>query len=388
MVDEVLAKLFQAEDENSGRHGSLLRSTGQGGGVQLIMFAEMLIGAGWRAANTAKPGHPSVDEHVEAALMQLTIVRDALDGRHVEVPVRVAFTGVRLLVDQPIDLGWGILRKTDDRDRPLVPGGIEGQLQGTGSDGVNVSIDYSGDVVLDTKIDYRVRMRQFEPGDEWPQDLRAFDQVQRLIENVQLGALLSQDFNASEPITVLPTWRYVHDPLAHGYGVGWSDPRMSRSFMPKQLDEAAASKWRDFAIAVEAHRTKYIDVAIRRTLRAAAERRDFADVLMDAVIAWENLLGSRRGEPTLRVSGAIAWLLEDTSEKRSVLRSELSKLYDMRSDVVHGNKMPSDQKLVPKSQWALEVAVDSLRVLFTSRLELLTECKTGDERSNRLLMGG
>jgi len=49
---------------------------------------------------------------------------------------------------------------------------------------------------------------------------------------------------------------------------------------------------------------------------------------------------------------------------------------------------PSTQELAQKSQRALELTVAALRALFTTRLDLLNECKDGDDRSNRLLMGG
>lgn len=163
---------------------------------------------------------------------------------------------------------------------------------------------------------------------------------------------------------------------------------MSRNFIPKQLDEDDAERWKEFAISAEQNRTKHIDVAIGRTLRASAERRDFVDALVDAVIAWENLVGSQKGEPTLRVSASLAWLLEDDVAKRTALRSELAKLYHLRSQVVHCNEPPSTQELAQKSQRALELTVAALRALFTARLDLLKECKDGDERSNRLLMGG
>ena len=76
---------------------------------------------------------------------------------------------------------------------------------------------------------------------------------------------------------------------------------------------------------------------MRRLLKAAGERDDPIDVLVDAVVAWENLFGSKT-ESTFRVTAAVATLLEPSDkEQRDVLQKELSGIYDRRSRLVHGD---------------------------------------------------
>lgn len=385
-ADAQLSRIFSEEGEHTGVYGHILRSTGQGGSLQISMFAETLVSSGWKMAEISTSNLPTVDEHVEATLTQLNIVRSALESKRVEVPVRIGLTGVLLHSTQPLNLGWGILRRADERDQRVAPKSLEGQVGGTRSDGTSVTVNYSGDVVLEATIEYRVLLQEFDLESEWPEKLRANERIGRLVESVQLGALLSEEYNTTEPIMVLPTWYYIHDPLSSGYNMSWSDPRLARAFMPKQLSEAEETEWCRFASAVEEHRTKYIDVAIRRTLRASSERKDFSDVLVDTVIAWENLAGSQQGEPTLRVSSSLARLLEGEFLKRKKLRTELAGIYSTRSDTVHGNKQPPARELIEKSHRALEITIKTLRLLFTDRLDLLKECKGGDERSIRILM--
>ena len=81
-----------------------------------------------------------------------------------------------------------------------------------------------------------------------------------------------------------------------------------------------------------------MDVAARRMISAMAERKDSADALVDLVIVWENLFGSRQGEPTLRVSAALGWLLGSSAEEREAISSRAARLYSLRSDIVHGNR--------------------------------------------------
>ena len=123
-------------------------------------------------------------------------------------------------------------------------------------------------------------------------------------------------------------------------------------------------------------------------VQAATDRSDPSDALVDAVIAWENLVGSRRGEPTLRVSAALAWLLDPGTEARKQRRKTLSGLYELRSDVVHGNRFLPARVASEKSREAVQIALEALRVLFNDRTELLRECSNGDERSNRLIIEG
>jgi hypothetical protein len=101
----------------------------------------------------------------------------------------------------------------------------------------------------------------------------------------------------------------------------------------------------------------------------------------------ENLVGSRDGEPTLRVTAALAWLLEDDPGNRRTRQTALKKLYNLRSDVVHGNRPLDGAEAVQGSRDARAVAVDALRKLFRDRPELLRECGDGSEWGLRLMLG-
>lgn len=386
MGDMWFSAMFAGQDKHMGVFGYTLRSTGKYDSVQLSMFAPTLIGNGWRLAEMSNTSLPTIDEHVQATLSQLNDVRRAVQGEVVKVPVRIGFTGVLLHSMEPVDLGWGVLRRADEREQRLAPDSLDGQVGGTRADGSSVTVNYRGDVVLEATIDYQIVLTEHNFDEEWPQRLRAYERVGRLIESIQLGALLSEEYDLVEPIMVLPTWHYIHDPLLTGYSISWNDPRQARAFMPKQLSEVEEANWLRFASAIDNYRTDNIDVAIRRTLRASSERKELSDVLVDTVIVWENLFGSRHGEPTLRVSSSLARLLESDFVKRKKLRTELTAIYNTRSDIVHGNRQPPARELIDKSHRALEITVKTLRLLFTERLDLLKECKGGDERSLMLLM--
>ncbi|MFC5911666.1 hypothetical protein, partial [Streptacidiphilus monticola] len=115
-----------------------------------------------------------------------------------------------------------------------------------------------------------------------------------------------------------------------------------------------------------------------------AERREPSDVLIDSVIAWESLFGTKDGEPTFRVTMCIAKLLEGSVESRLALKARLGKIYSLRSKVVHGSGM-IDQKEIPMCHEALDVAVRLLKVLIAERPDIIT-LADGAARSARLLL--
>jgi hypothetical protein len=156
--------------------------------------------------------------------------------------------------------------------------------------------------------------------------------------------------------------------------------------MPTALTTAEANAWRDWTLLVDTKRQKNINVSIRRTLLAAAERPDPTDALVDAVIAWENLVGSREGEPTLRVAAAMAWLLGKDGDDRQKIRRQVAKVYGLRSEIVHGNRFLTPQEAATRREEALTITLQALRVLFKDRPELLVECKDSNERSLRLIL--
>jgi hypothetical protein len=126
-------------------------------------------------------------------------------------------------------------------------------------------------------------------------------------------------------------------------------------------------------------------VATRRTLSAMSERTFSAeDALIDAVIAWENLVGhGAPAEMTFRVTSALAILLEPDARKRPSLRRELSKIYTLRSKVAHGSVVSVDDKLAEMRDRAIDVAIDAFRVLFHNHPSLISD----RDRGMKLILG-
>jgi Apea-like HEPN len=383
-ADPELRQLFQENNETIGRHGHILSSAGRGGDIQLTMFAERLIRNGWQRLRIENR-MPTLAGFVDVVVALVAFTRDAVMGRPLTTTARIGLIGLRLPDETPILLPWGRLRGVREDDRADIPSSTGGALMTTTAAGHQVVIDYSGDIVMETDIPYRIRIGAHDITAGWPADLRDSELVQRRVETVQLGLLLALP-REPQPMVVV-AWQKILDPLSQGASVGWNDTRRTPNLVPYQLAQEDVDQWVQWIADVDTHRIPSIEVAIRRTIRSVIERADPSDALVDAVIAWENLVGSREGEPTLRVSAALAHLLETSAEGRRSRQTAIKKLYNVRSDVVHGNRSLDPQEAWNKSREARMIAVDALRKLFRDRPELLHDCNDGNLRSLRLIVG-
>jgi hypothetical protein len=95
--------------------------------------------------------------------------------------------------------------------------------------------------------------------------------------------------------------------------------------------------------------------------------------------------GTKEGEPMFRVTTCLAVLLEDSPLARADLKKKLAAIYTLRSKVVHGsaNLKESDYR---RCQDALDVAIRAVRVLTTTRMDILG-LADGAARSTALPLG-
>jgi len=152
----------------------------------------------------------------------------------------------------------------------------------------------------------------------------------------------------------------------------------------QQLTPTEISAVVQWAERLDKHHIAEIDIAIERTLLAATERIRPADILIDAVTAWENLAGTET-ESTFRVTAALACLLRANPDERSALYRKLKETYDVRSKVVHGEER-SLETVANSARTALSVAKQALARVFQHEPWLLT-MKKSHERADAILLG-
>ncbi len=381
-ADESVGKVFRGAHATLGAYAAVYLNTGHGGPVFLKHLPVLMLRATWRQVRDAEP---TEERFVTEALAQLAIVRRVLGGRTSKVRAKLAFTGVLMPADACIDLGDdGVVRPVTDADRRYAPGALEQRVGGAAdAEGARTYISYAGDVVLD----YPYRYKAWIPGPS--HDVTAWQE--RVPEPVELDqvilwlrASLILAVEREHRAHIVQTWRHINDPLAEGIGISWSDPRWGRGLTPVQLTEAEVVAWGEWYRLLRASQAKRIELAITRVLKAVAERREPSDVLIDSVIAWENIFGTAEGEPTFRVTACLSKLLADSLAERRTRRRELTDIYKLRSAVVHGNRSLTNADFAQCDR-ALDVAIDAIRTLVDKRPDLLAE-GDGGSRSTAVLL--
>jgi len=384
--DPILSRLYTEENEQSGPVGSVIRSVGSGGTVQLWTLAETLLDTGWSLASLSTK-RPTIEEFSAAVLSTLDTLRAAIKGDSATVPARMGLTGV--LFPDSIDemkLSWARVRRADERDDHWAKrSGLTGRLTGTNEHGETATINYEGDLVLELDAPYVLSIRELDiTTDPWPEALlisaRALEEA---LENLRLGLLL---VFPDRRVILHSSWQTQIDPLSRGLILGWNDVTHSVGLMPTQLTETQVKDWQRWATKVGSHRIPTIAVAVRRMLASVAERRTMEDILVDAVIVWENLFGAKT-ETTLRVSSSLAWLLGTSPKDRRDRQSRYKKIYEFRSRVVHGTPNVNQRDLRSYALEAVQISIDALRAIFDQHPDLL-EIDSSEERSLEIMHRG
>jgi hypothetical protein len=387
-ADAELSRVFNEHDE-FGLAGYSTRSTGQGSGIQSVGFPVQQINNAWERAQLATDD-PTFDDVAAAMLANLDAIRVAVRKAPATVPSCIGLTGV-LLPDEVdvLDVGWGRVRRATEKERrraSLFGGG--GQLRNTLPSGDTIEISYGGDLVLEADAPYTVDIGHPDNDAPWTGvGPLAHTRTAEWLESLRLGlALAIADLD--EPMNVVPSWQTFIDPLGSiGNRSGW-DTRQAAGIIPRQLSTTQAESWRVWSGHVQKHRRAEVNIAVRRMLMALTERRRPEDMLVDAVVVWENLFGAS-GETVFRISAALARLLATSAADRLAKQQDYKSIYTLRSDLVHGNvskKINDVNLLAATARRAVRVSLDVLRTVFCDRADLL-EIPNSSDRGLAVILG-
>jgi hypothetical protein len=187
--------------------------------------------------------------------------------------------------------------------------------------------------------------------------------------------------NTREPISAVKTWSTLLLPFQTSLGISTNPFGVFPRGGTRDLSDLI-SRLADWCRIVEDAHVPAVDTAAQRIVSAVVHRSDFADALIDAVIAWENLVGTSN-EVTFRVTGALAKAIENDSSKRRAVRKELANIYNVRSGIVHGNAK-SRASISEAATSAIDVAIRTCRNFYKRGPGWLS--MTSSERADVLLL--
>jgi len=351
-----------------------MTSTGRGSSIQVALLAATIIQSayGWMRLRS----HLDSESFGSCLRDVVEVLRSAVAGENVSVPAYVGFNNIALPEGTAMSTVAGVLRTYPHGDDEFIPPEARASTLG----GTSTRLGF----VLESRFPFSLAM-----GDPPQQGVvvrppRLYttgnDRLNRLVDLVALGFALSVE--RTPPVGCKRVWTAIADPLFGGVPISWS---LAPSVAPVSFHEAnqselsAVSSW---LMTLESSDDREIKIAHRRIISALTERADPVDGFVDAVIAWENLFGSREGELSFRISSAIAKLLESDTDARMARQKALRDQYNLRSGIVHGGRHLSGGDAVRERDSALATAVAALRKLHEDWPDLVAD----SDRARKILL--
>lgn len=376
--DASLSKLFpprgeDARDQPITESAEWIVNVGASGTRSLMgVLAGLLFDARLRVALAGKVlTFQFLSESLERSLATLRLLAD---GREANVPAVIGFSGIHLNEGQSIPFTDGVLRPVRPTERQLL-------LHGSSAVGAVYETTYPARI-LD--------VFQSNPGsDDWAKPFNkyrarieeSFRSLEYALDKVRLALVLSSEEDGL--LAPKEESRTIIDPAnlgGSGYWNAGDQTPTNTGIEPEKHDGLITI----YDVIRKKH-PESLNIAMKRLLSAVTSRRDSNDALIDALIAWENIFGTRT-ETTFRVTASLAKILKETTEERVELQKTLGKLYAVRSAMVHGAKEPDPDAAATNRERVIRVAINALRALYLERPELLS--MPPEERSKRVLLEG
>ncbi|HEX3783089.1 MAG TPA: hypothetical protein VHX38_25765 [Pseudonocardiaceae bacterium] len=364
-LEDVGNKLYEIQSE-------ITVPAGRSGSFQLVMLCQVLLNTAYDRLLLS--GRDTLEAYLDVVAEVLDDTRKLGSGGHVTISVVFGLANVHLPESASISLPWGVIRSPTEGDQRF----LIGETKATAVLVAQVPWKILRKVAWKPEpTEHMVsRIEQYRPAfEQWSRD------AQRVVDLTRYALLCaSKDtpYFAARHVSTI-----ILDPLHFAPHLSW--PFVMPASAPETtLDADALHRVEHWAGRLKDH-PRTLDIAVRRTLSAIADRLDPLDGFIDAVLAWENMF-SDTPETTLKVCGAIAILLErEDLVKRAALFKELQELYRKRSKVVHGSQEPSMRETIEHRDRAIVVGLDAMRRLYDYP-SLLP--KDSSVRGRDILLGG
>jgi hypothetical protein len=365
--DPILSKLYPSLDPTTGGLGGYyLAPSGAAGPIYPNSFVQDLLMLAWDEYRLSHLD-PMPGDFVSEVSKSLAEIVTGIQGKFGPIPVRTGVAGIRLPDEvTQLDLPHGHFRNPDERDlwRASRP---HSQVLSQGVHLIYESSYSSGGKVV--KLEDEKSAVASAGRAEW-------------IEHDRHWRLARFALALVRPVRVLRLWDWARTPLGHQQ-VGSGRVVVDAASLTLTPEEAAA--WKSLAFDLEKLPLDYIDVAIDRSLRMLDETSFADDLLINSVMAWENLFGAT-GDTSFRVAACLSIVLEPDPELRPSTFRDVKKLYDLRSQVVHGSSHLKGADF-GRAFEAKTLTFTLLKTIIASRPELLS-LKDGNERSKDLILRG
>lgn len=186
--------------------------------------------------------------------------------------------------------------------------------------------------------------------------------------------------DSKNPIVPIVTWSTFLLPFCDSFS--YSMPFLPPLIKPVTDISPVSHEIEEWSSIIHKCHTSTIDIAVNRLTQALSYRLDKADILIDSVMAWENLLGTST-EVAFRVTAALSKLLEPDIKQRQLLRKSLEKIYNLRSRVIHGSAVDNSE-INQSATEAVAYTLSALRASYKRGKDWLN--LSGQKRADKLIL--
>jgi len=259
---------------------------------------------------------PSVLSTIEAYINSL---QRLAEGEEVSYSSFVGIRGMRFSGFDTIEFADAVLRQFRDNSNP----GMHTNRTVVCHSGDDIG-EYSGHVF---EIFHRTRIASTTGGVNTGNSAETNETQRDLLQKLQFSVAFSSMANRGP----VPVFFEIGFPLIDLGNCGYSEnsPGEYIEIDGERMSELV--RWYD---VLRDRNLSKVHTPLKRLRYAIFERRNPEDAIVDAIIAWEGMF-SEAFETTFKVTGSMAKFLR-SGKDREVLFTRLKKLYQLRSELVHG----------------------------------------------------
>jgi len=265
---------------------------------------------------------PSVLKAIES---NIDILRRLADGQRVTYSSFIGIRGVQFRGFEVIEFPDAALRQFRDNANPGMHTGRTVVSHSGGETG-----EFSGHVF---EIFHSTKVSSAIGNTNTGNSLETIRVQGAILQKLRFAVVFSSLANRGP----VPTFYEVGFPLISPGNFGISEGSPAEYI---QIDETTREKLVDWYRVLSDKDLKKVHTPLKRLQYAIFERSNPEDAIVDAIIAWEGMF-SEAFETTFKVTGSMAKYLR-SGPKREEFFIRLKKLYQLRSDLVHGG----DSKLL------------------------------------------
>ncbi len=282
------------------------------------------------------------------------------EGKEIELPIFIGFSGIGFKNFQFLETELGTIIPYSKNLIELLPHSSVPPI-------VNLD-EYLGFIL---KNNYNLIAKFYKPSETHENNSKSSKILREKIDSLQQKICLAfaLAINHNAPIGASFSWILFFNPLSSGLDISWrNNINLSANFhFCEQKNWEEIKYW---ARQVDFKKDDKIRIALNRIVTSLTDQINPESGFIDSVIALDSLFGNK-GESTFRISMSVAALLGDSKEDRKKLQEDVSKIYNFRSEIVHGTIKQDFSKGLELKNRCLFIAINCLRKMYTERQDLI-----------------